>query len=369
MLADSQHAPTHAHAGIRRGQRDLKSIEQNSHLDTDAPRRSTRLKVPVPPVKPSLRLTKPFSKALATDARVKGSTTLDRSRSATATSSASGLSDMTSPPLDSASAGGPFSAGSSVIDQPTEAALQYAADVYLLSVVRAFALSYRALSTYDTLSAISHLDALPPALQGSPLALIVIAIAFYEQADYVRARRAFTSLFAIEPYRLQGVHLYSTLLWHLADVPALSALAQGAVAISKTRPEVWISVGNCMSLGGDHEGALRCFKRATQVGGGAWVTGAASGQGQGLGSAVRPGMGGVDGEAAYGGGSRAAAYAYTLAGYEAVELEEYERAVRMYRLAIRTDGRLYNAWYVFCCQAWVRIRHGPPVGVRMGQSG
>jgi anaphase-promoting complex subunit 3 len=228
-----------------------------------------------------------------------------------------------------------------VIDSPTEASLQYVADVYLLSIVRTFALSYRALSTFDTTGAISHLDALPLALQSSPLALIAIAIAFYEQADYIRSRRAFTSLFTAEPYRLQGVHLYSTLLWHLADAPALSALAQGAVAITKSRPEVWIAVGNCMSLGGDHEGALRCFKRATQVGGTAAMLGYAQASASG---AIRPGMGGCAGEAAYGGQERATAYAYTLAGYEAVELEEYERAVRLYRLAIRTDARSYNAW-------------------------
>lgn len=240
-----------------------------------------------------------------------------------------------SPPTDSAylSPGeGPSTAATSTIDTPTEAALQYSADLYLLSIVRAFALSYRALSIYDTIAAITHLDALPPALQSSPLSLAILSIAFYEQANYVRARRAFESLFQLEPYRLHGVHLYSTLLWHLADVPALSALAQGVMAIDKTRPEVWIAVGNCLSLGGDHEGALRCFRRAAAVG-----TDVSSGAGAG-------GKGGVIGEAVFGGGTRAVAYAYTLAGYEAVELEEYERAVRMYRLAIRTDGRSYNAW-------------------------
>lgn len=40
------------------------------------------------------------------------------------------------------------------------------------------------------------------------------------------------------------------------------------------------------------------------------------------------------------------AYAWTLCGYEAVEMEEYERAMAFYRTAIRTDARHYNAWYV-----------------------
>jgi hypothetical protein len=35
-----------------------------------------------------------------------------------------------------------------------------------------------------------------------------------------------------------------------------------------------------------------------------------------------------------------------LCGYEAIEMEEYERAIAFYRTAIRTDGRHYNAWHV-----------------------
>lgn len=54
---------------------------------------------------------------------------------------------------------------------------------------------------------------------------------------------------------------------------------------------------------------MRCFKRATQI---------------------DPGC----------------VYAWTLCGYEAIEMEEYERAIAFYRTAIRTDARHYNAWYV-----------------------
>jgi tetratricopeptide (TPR) repeat protein len=66
---------------------------------------------------------------------------------------------------------------------------------------------------------------------------------------------------------------------------------------------------------------MRCFKRATQI---------------------DPGC----------------VYAWTLCGYEAIEMEEYERAIAFYRIAIRTDGRHYNAWYVLSPPH--HVSHVPP---------
>lgn len=82
------------------------------------------------------------------------------------------------------------------------------------------------------------------------------------------------------------------------------------MSISRESTQAWISTGNLFSLQRDHDQAMRCFKRATQI---------------------DPGC----------------VYAWTLCGYEAIEMEEYERAIAFYRTAIRTDGRHYNAWYVF----------------------
>jgi anaphase-promoting complex subunit 3 len=100
---------------------------------------------------------------------------------------------------------------------------------------------------------------------------------------------------------------YSTLLWHLGDLPALSHLSQTLISIDRESAQPWIAAGNCFSLQQDHDEAMRCFRRATQV---------------------EPGC----------------AYAWTLCGYEAIEMEEYERAIAFYRTAIRADARHYNAW-------------------------
>jgi anaphase-promoting complex subunit 3 len=109
---------------------------------------------------------------------------------------------------------------------------------------------------------------------------------------------------------------YSTLLWHLGDAPALSHLSQELMAIDRQAPQPWIAAGNAFSLAKDHEEAMRCFRRATQC---------------------EPGM----------------AYAWVLCGFEAVEMEEYERGLGYFRCAVRSDsessqgrGRGYHAWYV-----------------------
>jgi anaphase-promoting complex subunit 3 len=110
---------------------------------------------------------------------------------------------------------------------------------------------------------------------------------------------------------------YSTLLWHLNDLPALSHLSQELLAVSRDAPQTWIAAGNAFSISGNHEEAMRCFKRATQV------------EGEGC----------------------SCAYAWVLCGFEAVEMEEYERGLGYFRIAVRSDaegsvgkGRGYHAW-------------------------
>lgn len=92
------------------------------------------------------------------------------------------------------------------------------------------------------------------------------------------------------------------------EAPGLSNLARACMAVDRTTsPQAWIATGNLFSFQRDHDEAMRCFKRATQI----------------------------DPECAY---------AWTLCGYEASEMDEYDRAMGYFRNAIRTDARHYNAW-------------------------
>ncbi|ADV20325.1 anaphase-promoting complex subunit 3 [Cryptococcus gattii E566] len=241
--------------------------------DSDAPRRSSRLKT----------TTSKSSSKNPRDPRV------TRSRSVTSSNS---NNEAPSPP--------------SLTSQ--DAILQKEADEYLKDIVKKCARVYKSLSQYQCQQAIKEVDVLPGELKTSPWAMEILGRAFYEIANYAMARRAFTFLQQQEPYRIQSMEQFSTLLWHLTDLPALSYLSQSLISISRTSPQAWIAVGNCFSLQKDHDEAMRCFRRATQL-------------------------------------DEGCAYAWTLCGYEAVEMEEYERAMAFYRTAIRTDARHYNAWY------------------------
>lgn len=113
--------------------------------------------------------------------------------------------------------------------------------------------------------------------------------------------------------------VYSTLLWHLQDGVGLSTLAQDLLDVSRLAPEAWAALGNAFSLGREPDEAMRCFRRAAQL---------------------APGY----------------AYAQTLSGHEAVNMEEYDRAVAFFQTAVRIDKRHFNAWCVrrplLCAGTW-----------------
>ena len=108
--------------------------------------------------------------------------------------------------------------------------------------------------------------------------------------------------------RTRDMEVYSTLLWHLRKDVELSYLAHELLDIERLSPQAWCAIGNLCSLQRDHEQALKCFKRATQL-------------------------------------DPSLAYAFTLQGHEHVSSEEYEKALVAYRSAVAADSRHYNAWY------------------------
>ncbi|KAJ9126244.1 hypothetical protein QFC24_001969 [Naganishia onofrii] len=185
---------------------------------------------------------------------------------------------------------------------------QRTADLWLLRIVQRCAAAYQELSNYNCRRAIDILNTLPAQLKRGAWATALYAKCYYELADYRNANTSYEHLRQLEPYRLESMEWYSTVLWHLEDRTGLSVLAQQLMAVSREAAEPWMAAGNGFALQGDHEEALRCFKRA---------------------SAIRPDK----------------AYTYTLAAYEALEMDEYDRAIAHYQLGIRADIRHYHAWF------------------------
>ena len=178
----------------------------------------------------------------------------------------------------------------------------------LLDVLRILGSARRDLAASRTDASLKALHSLPARHFDTGWAQHLRGRAHFEKADYDACVNALQSMRRCEPHRLEGLELLSTALWHLKDDVQLCYLARDAVRRDPRSPEAWCAAGNCLSLQKEHDAAIRCFHRAI---------------------AVAPRF----------------AYAHTLCGHEYVANEAFEKAVAMYRHAMRLDGRHYNAWY------------------------
>lgn len=178
----------------------------------------------------------------------------------------------------------------------------------LLDLFGRIASAQLCLSNYDCQTAIQIYNSLPSAQRETPYILTQIGKAYYEQAQYAEAEKFFIRVRQLAPNRLEDMEVYSTVLWHLKSEIELAYLAHELISIDRLSPQAWCAIGNTFSLQREHEQALKCFKRSTQL----------------------------DPQFAYG---------YTLQGHEYIANEEFEKALEAYRAAIAADGRHYNAWY------------------------
>ncbi|EXJ93100.1 anaphase-promoting complex subunit 3 [Capronia epimyces CBS 606.96] len=178
----------------------------------------------------------------------------------------------------------------------------------LLDLFGRIASAQLCLSNYDCQTAIQIFNSLPSAQRETPYILSQIGKAYHEQAQYAEAEKFFIRVRQLAPTRLEDMEVYSTVLWHLKSEIELAYLAHELVSVDRLSPQAWCAIGNSFSLQREHEQALKCFKRSTQL----------------------------DSQFAYG---------YTLQGHEYIANEEFEKALEAYRAAIAADGRHYNAWY------------------------
>ncbi|GLA21021.1 anaphase-promoting complex subunit cdc27 [Aspergillus niger] len=179
---------------------------------------------------------------------------------------------------------------------------------WLLELFSKLASGYFALCRYRCAEATQIFAALSQGQRETPWVLSQIGRAYYEQAMYSEAEKYFVRVKSMAPSRLEDMEIYSTVLWHLKNDVELAYLAHELMETDRLSPQAWCAVGNSFSHQRDHDQALKCFKRATQL----------------------------DPHFAYG---------FTLQGHEYVANEEYDKALDAYRHGISADSRHYNAWY------------------------
>lgn len=177
-----------------------------------------------------------------------------------------------------------------------------------LWLLHALGAGYHLLCMYRCQEAIDAFSRLPSQHYQSGWVLCCVGRAFFEMVDYPEAAKAFSWARQVDPYRLKGLEVYSTVLWHCKREVELAQLAQQASSLDRQSPYAWCVLGNCFSLQKEHETALRYFQRALQL------------------DPTLP-------------------YAYTLAGHEYFANEDFEKGITCYRNAIRIDPRHYNAWF------------------------
>jgi anaphase-promoting complex subunit 3 len=107
---------------------------------------------------------------------------------------------------------------------------------------------------------------------------------------------------------MEDMEVYSNVLWQLKKETDLAYLSHELIEADRLSPQAWCAIGNSFSLQREHEQAIKCFKRATQL-------------------------------------DPKFAYAFTLQGHEHVANEESEKALFAYRCAISADHRHYNGRY------------------------
>jgi anaphase-promoting complex subunit 3 len=190
----------------------------------------------------------------------------------------------------------------------TDAVKQEEALNYLLTLIRQFGQGYFALAQFQCQEAFRLFNNLPRAQQETPWVMSQMGRALYEQADYPAAEKYYRRIRQVAPTRFEDMEIYSTILWHLKRETDLAFLAHELIDASWQSPEAWCVLGNSWALARDHEQALKCFKRATQL-------------------------------------NPRFAYAFTLQGHEHVANEEYDKALISYRQGMAADKRHYNAWY------------------------
>ena len=179
---------------------------------------------------------------------------------------------------------------------------------WLLDLLHRIGSGYRYLSRYETTKALEAFTSIPTAQRDTPWVLAHIGKAHYERTQYAEAEKVFKKIREKAPSYLDHMEVYSNTLWQLKDDVALGHLAHTLMDQDRLSPQAWCALGNASSLERQHDDAVKCFSRATQL-------------------------------------DPKFAYAFTLQGHEHVANEEFDKAMQAYRRAITADNRHYNGWY------------------------
>ncbi|XP_018007183.1 cell division cycle protein 23 homolog [Hyalella azteca] len=145
-------------------------------------------------------------------------------------------------------------------------------------------------------------------LEGSAFLKTQRALAFRNLRELDLAIAEFESIERSDPFRVASVDVFSNLLYVKERRTQLANLAAKMVQVAKYSVETCCVVGNYLSLRGEHEKAVVHFQRALKL-------------------------------------NPKFVSAYTLMGYEYMEMKSTIQAIQCYRNALKVNRRDYSAWF------------------------
>lgn len=176
------------------------------------------------------------------------------------------------------------------------------------SWVKTFFLAHFLNETDDPEEARQIYESLLEVLPGSTYVKGQLALSLYNMRLFDESQQLYDETFAEDPYCLDGVDIYSNILYVKEDKVQLSLLANRCMKIDKFRLETCCVIGNYYSLRGQHEQAVTYFQRALKL-------------------------------------NRNYLSAWTLMGHEFLEMKNTSAAVESYRRAVDINPKDFRAWY------------------------
>ncbi|GAX85404.1 hypothetical protein CEUSTIGMA_g12820.t1 [Chlamydomonas eustigma] len=174
--------------------------------------------------------------------------------------------------------------------------------------VRDFFLASVLLDLQQNQEAMGRLQRLSQMFPNSVYMESLVAQVHYNLQNYDEAQSLYEDILSKDPFRLEGMDVFSNILFVKEQAAALSQLAHRATATDKYSPEACCIVGNYFSLKAQHEKAVEYFQRALKL---------------------NPDY----------------LAAWTLMGHEYMEMKNTSAAVEAYRRAVNLCPSDFRAWY------------------------
>lgn len=191
---------------------------------------------------------------------------------------------------------------------PPDSSREQEALTWLLDLLLKIGSGYRYLSRFECVKAVEAFSSVSIGQRETPWVLAQIGKAFYERSMWPEAEKVFLRIRERSPSYTEDMDVFSTVLWQQNKETDLAYLAHTLNDQDRLSPQTWVALGNAFSLQREHDQAIKCFTRATQL-------------------------------------DPKFAYAFTLQGHEHISNEEFDKASYAYRCAISANNRHYNGWY------------------------